>query len=229
MEILSINVGKEGTIQYGERRVSTGIHKLPTEHPVQVSRRGLEEDVISDAKHHGGPDQAVYIYGAVDYQWWEKELRREIPPGTFGENLTITGLESAGFGIGDQLQAGGVILQVTSPRIPCGVFAARMTDPQWVKKFRDAGRPGLYCRVMREGILKKGDPLSVERYPGKTLTILEMFQAHYQKEKTVDLYQRHLSAPIDMRTRKQMEEELHKLQIDRNDTRERDEPYDPDQ
>jgi MOSC domain-containing protein YiiM len=164
-----------------------------------------------DAKYHGGPDQALYIYGSSDYDWWQEQLGQEILPGTFGENLTIRGLESAHFNVGDFLRVGEVTLQVTSPRIPCGTFAARMNDLQWVKKFRDAERPGLYCRVMQEGFVKVGDPVSVESYQGETLSILQMYRAHYQKEKDKAVYRLHLSAPIDIRTRREMEVELQKL------------------
>jgi MOSC domain-containing protein YiiM len=44
-----------------------------------------------------------------------------------------------------------------------------MDDRQWVKKFRRAERPGLYCRVVKEGIVKIGDAVSTEKYTGLTL------------------------------------------------------------
>ena len=141
-------------MQRKDRVERTGIFKFPTNEAVKVTKLGLEGDVIVDKKHHGGPDQAVYVYGAADYEWWSKELGREIAPGTFGENLTIGELESAQFNIGDYLYVGEVTLQVTAPRIPCGTFATRMDDPQWVKRFRHAERPGLYCRVIQEGLRK---------------------------------------------------------------------------
>ena len=212
MQLISVNIGQERTLQQNDRLVRTGIFKVPTDQPaVGVSKLGLERDAIVDAKNHGGLDQAVYIYGAADYDWWREELGREIPAGTFGENLTVSKLESARFNIGDVLRVGKVTLQVTSPRIPCGTFAARMNDLQWVKKFRDAERPGLYCRVMQEGFVKLGDPVSIEPYRGETLSILQMYRAHYQKDKSEKLYRLHLNAPIDIRTRREMEDELQKL------------------
>lgn len=211
MQLISINLGQEKIIQQGDRLVKTGILKNPVAGPVGGTKLGLEWDGVMDAEHHGGPDQAVYIYGAADYDWWRAQLGREIPAGTFGENLTISELESPRFNIGDFLCVGEVTLQVTSPRIPCSVFAARMDDLQWVKKFRDAERPGLYCRVMQEGFVKPGDSVSVEPYRGATLSILQMYRAHYQKEKGEDVYHLHLNAPIDIRTRKKMEEALQNL------------------
>src|SRR5215216_5125976 len=211
MKIISINLGQERTLQRKDRLERTGIFKSPTQEPVKVTKLGLERDVVVSKKHHGGPDQAVYVYGAGDYEWWENELGREIAPGTFGENLTISTLESAQFKVGDYLHIGEVTLQITAPRIPCGTFATRMNDPGWVKKFRQAERPGLYCRVMQEGSIKTGEPVSTEEYTGETISILEMFRDFYDKDKSEETLRRHLKAPIAIRARKDLEKELQKL------------------
>src|SRR6185436_19533306 len=161
MKLISLNLGKEQTLQRKDRVERTGIFKIPTSESLWLSSLGFENDAIVSKKHHGGPDQAVYVYGAADYDWWSKELGKELAPGTFGDNLTISDLQSAQFDIGDYLYIGAVALQVTAPRIPCSTFAARMEDPQWVKKFRYAERPGLYCRVIQEGFVQADSPVRV--------------------------------------------------------------------
>jgi MOSC domain-containing protein YiiM len=206
MQLTSVNIGEKRTLQKGQELVTTGIFKLPASGPVKITGLGLEGDVIMDKKNHGGPDQAVYIYGGADYNWWREQLGRDLPPGIFGENLTISELESAAFNIGDVLLVGEVRLQVTAPRIPCSDFAARMEDLQWVKKFRAAERPGLYCRVLQEGFVQAGDSVTVEKYAGVTLSILQMYRDHYEPNKDEALIQRHLNAPINIRTRRDMEE-----------------------
>ncbi len=211
MQLLSVNIGQKRTQQIGTRLETTGIYKLPTSEPAQITSLGIKEDFIASTRHHGGPDQAVYVYGGGDYAWWSKELGREIEPGTFGDNLTISELESGKFNIGDYLHIGEVILQVTAPRIPCATFAARMGDPLWVKKFRRAERPGLYCRVIREGLVRAGDSVSIEKYQGETLSILQMYRDYYEKDKSEETLRLHLNAPIDIRTRVDLEKELEKL------------------
>ena len=211
MQLISINIGQEQMLQNKDRLEKTGIFKLPVDHPVKVTKLGLERDAIVSKKHHGGPDQAVYVYGEPDYTWWSTELGRELPPGTFGENLTIRGLESARCNIGDLLHLGEVTLQVTAPRIPCSTFGARMNDPHWVKKFRKAERPGLYCRVLQEGLIKTGDLVLFEAYQGETLSLLEMYRDFYVKNKSRELLLRHLRAPIAVRARRDLEVELQKL------------------
>ena len=211
MKLLSINIGSERQQQRKDYIETTGIYKLPVDRPVEIKSLGIEGDAICDKKNHGGPDQALYIYGGADYAWWEGELGQKLAPGTFGENLTISDLESANFNVGDYIHVGEVTLQVTSPRIPCGTFATRMGDPQWVKKFRAAERPGLYVRVVKEGVIKAGDPVSVEKYTGATISILAMYREHYVKDKSEETLRQHLNAPIDLRSRRDLEEELQKL------------------
>ncbi len=211
MNLISVNLGQERTLQHRDHVERTGIFKFPTDKPVKVTKLGLEGDVIVSKKHHGGPDQAIYVYSGADYEWWAKELGKEIPPGTFGDNLTISELESATFNVGDYLYIDDVTLQVSAPRIPCATFAARMEDPQWVKKFRHAERPGLYCRVIKEGFVKAGDTVSIEKYTRETLSILEMFREYYNKNKSEETLYRHLNAPVAIRARRDIEKELRKF------------------
>ena len=210
MKLISVNLGQEKTLYRKGRTEQTGIFKFATDAPVKVTLLGLEGDVIVSKRHHGGPDQAVYVYGAADYEWWSKELGSEILPGTFGENLTISELESATFNIGDYLHLDEVTLQVTAPRIPCNTFATRMDDPAWVKRFRAAERPGLYCRVIKEGLVRVGDHVSVENYTGETISVLQMYRDYYRNDKSKETLIQHLNAPIAIRARRDLEKELQK-------------------
>ena len=214
MKLLSVNIGTEGEVQRKDYRERTGIFKLPAEGAVKIGKLGLAGDLIVSEKHHGGPDQAVYIYGEADYDWWRNEHGLELDAGTFGENLTISGLESVAFAIGDILHVGEVALQVTAPRIPCKTFAARMEDPQFVKKFRAAERPGLYCRVLKEGSVQAGDEVHVEKYTEPTVTLIEMYRDFYEPDKSAAGIQRFLDAPIAIRDRVEKEKLLEKVAND---------------
>ncbi|MBN2387479.1 MAG: MOSC domain-containing protein [Anaerolineales bacterium] len=207
MKLNSVNLGQERVL----RDEPTGIYKTPIDGPVKVTALGLAGDIIASTRHHGGPDQAVYVYGAADYDWWAGELDRALDPGTFGENLTISGLESSRFSIGDRLGIGALTLQVTAPRIPCGTFAARMGDPGFVKRFRAAERPGLYCRVLRPGVVQAGDEVSLEPMDGETVSLLEIFRDHYEKAADEATLRRFLRSPLAVRARTALEERLEKL------------------
>jgi len=210
MNLISINMGREQRLEDTGLSGTTGIYKRPVAAPVAVTPLGLAGDAVVDTEHHGGADQAIYIYGTADYAWWSAQLGTELEPGTFGENLTIDGLESVQLHVGDMLHIGVVTLQVTAPRMPCATLAARMGDPGFVKRFRRAERPGAYCRVLRAGMLQAGAPVTLERYPGDTISIAEMFRAHYEPQPGDETIRRHLAAPIAARARARMAEKARK-------------------
>ena len=211
MKLISINIGRERQQQRKDYVETTGIYKMPANGPVAIKSLGIEGDAICDTKSHGGVDQALYVYGGGDYAWGSKELGKEIGPGTFGDNLTISDLESASFNIGDFLHIGEVSLQVTSPRIPCSTFATRMEDPQWVKKFRFAERPGLYVRVLKEGTIQAGDSVLVEKYTGETVSLLQMYRDYYTRGYTEESLRHYLNSPIAIRDRVELESQLQDL------------------
>lgn len=213
MKLANINIGQERTQQNGNKLETTGIYKLPTPEPVHISSLGIKEDFIASKKHHGGLDQAIYVYGTTDYDWWSTELGRDLYPGTFGENLDITELESAQFNIGDRLLIGSAILEITAPRIPCGTFAARMEDPQFVKRFRHAERPGFYCRVLQEGTVEMGNDVKIERYEKETVSVIQIFRDYYDKDKSEETIRKQLNAPIAIRLRTALEEDLQKRTV----------------
>ena len=101
-----------------------------------------------------------------------RELARALPPGTFGENLTTEGVDVTGAVIGEvwavESADGGdpVLVQVTSPRIPCVTFQAWMGEAHWVRRFTEHGAPGAYLRVLGEGAVAAGAPLRGRRAAG---------------------------------------------------------------
>jgi MOSC domain-containing protein YiiM len=208
MQLLSVNVGKVQPIENAKKSGKTGIYKMPTSAPVRIGRDGLEGDAIVDTDNHGGADQAVYVYGSADYDWWAKALGHDLAPGTFGDNLTITDLESAPICIGDRLHIGVVCLEATAPRIPCATLAARMGDPAFARRFREAERPGLYCRVIETGTVRAGEPVRLEPYREQTITILEMFRLYYDMTASEAAIRRELAAPIAIRARRDDEARL---------------------
>ncbi len=214
MRLLSVNIGQSRTQPKGDALEITGIYKEPVSGSVQVGPLGLPGDFISDQENHGGPDQAVYLYGLPDYEWWSQELGVELEPGSFGENLTLSDFESARYNIGDRLQVGSVLLEFTAPRIPCSTLARRMHDPSFVKKYKQAERPGMYCRVIQPGTLQAGDVATLIPCRGKTVSALDVFREHQSREKHVDLLRRILASPVAIRERLDVEEDLRKMGVE---------------
>jgi MOSC domain-containing protein YiiM len=155
----------------------SGIGKQPVDGRVALRGDAVAGDKVHDVRHHGGYDQAVYVYAREDSAWWAAELGREIPPGLFGENLSTEGVEVTGAVIGERWAAGSAVLEVSCPRIPCATFAEVMDVPKWIKRFTAEARPGAYLRIVQEGEVGAGDAVTVLRRPEHGVTIGEVFRA----------------------------------------------------
>ncbi len=171
LRLLAVCIGTSQPIAAKSGR--TGHFKTPTPGGAEIAKNGLIGDTIVDTKHHGGPEQAVYLFGERDRIWWENELQTPLPAGFMGENLLIDGLASADICLGDIIEIGEVRLQITAPRIPCVTFAARIDDPQGVKRFHTAARPGAYARVLKPGAVQAMDPVTHRPYDGARITVAE--------------------------------------------------------
>jgi MOSC domain-containing protein YiiM len=210
MQVSSVNIATEPTrLRTGLRSVETGIAKRPANGRIAIGPLGLAGDVIASKKHHGGPDQAVYVYGERDYAWWSERLGRALAPGTFGENLTVTELETGAALVGDRLHIGAaVVLEVTCARIPCGTLTSRMGIAGFARDFREAGRPGLYCRVIAAGPVQAGDEVRYAPASGPSIGIAEFAEMYYAEAPPLEQLQRALAAPIDARGRVVHERQL---------------------
>ncbi|UZN02538.1 MOSC domain-containing protein [Cellulomonas sp. S1-8] len=158
----------------------TAIDKRPVTGPVRVGPYGFRADVQADRRYHGGADQAVYAYGQDDADHWARELGRDLPPGWFGENLRVAGLDPNAARIGEVWRVGDeVVLQVTAPRTPCPTFARWVggdDERGWVRRFGDEGRVGAYLRVVRRGAVQAGDAVVVEAADAGAPTVLEVLR-----------------------------------------------------
>jgi MOSC domain-containing protein YiiM len=198
MKILAVCLGRPEVL--AGKKYKTGINKLAISGPVMVDAEGLVGDAILDRKHHGGVDQAVYIQGSLDIDWWSRELGRELHYGMFGENLVIEGLESQTLAAGDRFAIGEVLLEITSPRMPCATFAAHMGDPKIVKRYTKAARPGAYARVLKGGMVEAGQAVTYTPYEGERVTMQEMMATYGRSLSDTDRA-RYLSAPVHYKTR----------------------------
>ena len=153
---------------------TSGIVKAPVDGPVWLGRTNLAGDGQADLVNHGGPDKAVLAYAEVHYPDWRRELERpDLPHGAFGENFTVDGLTEDAVCIGDTYTLGDdVVVQVSQPHAPCWKLARRWRMRELTALVEGSGRTGWYLRVLREGTVRPGLPVTlVERpYPAWTVT-----------------------------------------------------------
>ena len=135
-----------------------------------IAPLGIEGDIHAHPQIHGGPRKAILIIASESVN---ELIARGYPLfyGAMGENLTTRGLTIRDIRIGDQIRAGGALLEITQPRGPCTaldvygdtlkavvydpkVKARDYTSPRW-------GMSGFYASVIEPGPVRAGDPIMV--------------------------------------------------------------------
>jgi len=196
MKLISVNIAKEETLDTPHGSVQTGIIKKPVSTRVTVKELGIEGDAIVDTKVHGGLDQALYLYSQEDYDWWSEHLGKTLPPGIFGENLTLSSFGDAPLNIGDRLQINNVVIEISAPRTPCFKLAARIGSSSFIKDFVQAARTGAYARVITTGDIMAGDDVFLTKTLADYPSVTDVFKTCHSKTPDANIVKKALNAPL---------------------------------
>lgn len=182
MIVRSVNVSLPKQVQHKNKIVSTGIFKQPVEGRVAVNQFNLAGDQQVDLVNHGGEHKAVYGFASDHYAFWQEKLGE--PPfhfGQFGENLTIDGLDESALCIGDQLQVGESVLEITQPRVPCFKLGLAFDREDMPRLFVEHAATGIYFRVIKTGSVASGDKVSLHQAHPARLSVQRLFKAYFDK------------------------------------------------
>ena len=188
-EVVSIQLGLPRCIDDGpeSEQWTSGIFKFPIDHAVSASATGLEGDGQADLRVHGGPDKAVLVYSLDHFPDWLEECNFDmLPPGAFGENLSVTELTEESVCIGDEWALGTVVFQVSQPRQPCWKLGRRWNMPDLPKRVVASGRSGWYLRVLQPGVIEPG-PMQLSRRVHPDWTIRRANDVFYNKSEMPEL------------------------------------------
>lgn len=159
MQVVSVNLGSARPHPAGDGRL-TGIYKEPVD-AIEATAGGVVGDAVMNTRHHGGPSKAICVYCGDHYSAWrERYPEAGFAPGTFGENLTVSGWDESAC-LGDLLRIGAATVQVSQPRGPCATLAARLGIADFVAVCLAANWTGWYLRVIEPGIIRAGDPIEL--------------------------------------------------------------------
>lgn len=161
--VVSVNTGSIESFTHEGRDGETAIRKTAVDGVVAITADGVEGDEIANTTNHGGPLRTVYAYASEDLAWWERQLGRDLPPGSFGENLTTAGVDVTGAKAGERWRVGEALLEVTVIRTPCWKLAWSLGEPGIERAFQRAARPGAYMTVVEEGDVAADDEVRVVR------------------------------------------------------------------
>ncbi|MFW5446864.1 MAG: MOSC domain-containing protein [Methylophagaceae bacterium] len=182
MELVSVNVSLPVEVEYNNKIISTGIFKQPVS-TTTISQLGLAGDQQVDLENHGGEHKAVYGFSAHHYDYWRTELNNpDLSYGQFGENLTISDLDEATLCIGDQIQIGNCVLEITQPRVPCFKLGIAIGRREMPKLFVKHGATGIYFRIIKTGEVISGMPVKQTYQHPKQLSVQTLFKAYFDKD-----------------------------------------------
>jgi MOSC domain-containing protein YiiM len=189
MRIISLNVGLPSAQRYEGREVITAGAKKPV--PRAVLRFGnFDGDQQADQVNHGGFEKAVCVYPFDHYPYWSRQLGRDLKPGAFSENLTISGAIETEVCVGDVFQIGEAMVQVSQPRMPCAKLAGKNESKLLPKLMANVGYTGFYMRVLSEGLVAADDGFDLVRAHPDRITIAEVNSIIYEKSCDVALIKR---------------------------------------
>ncbi|HTP86320.1 MAG TPA: MOSC domain-containing protein [Bryobacteraceae bacterium] len=195
--VVSVNVGQPREVPLPGGVVTTGIFKSPVEGRVALRRHNLAGDRQADLTVHGGPYKAVYLYPLEHYRYWAEQLAdAELPHGTFGENLTTSGLLEEAVRIGDRFRIGSAVLQVTQPRMPCYKLNVRFDRADMVKRFWKSGFSGIYFSVVEEGELGAGDAIEQVGSGPEDISVAEVVRLLRGDENDPEKFLRAMRSPL---------------------------------
>ncbi len=148
-----------------ETRGEHGLPK-PTVPSARVTFAGLEGD-FNRWRHETQHDDSGMAILVVPKETLE-QLNREgwpVRTGDLGENITSSGIPYDAFAPGRRFRVGDSVIEVTKACTPCDnlyllPYVGPAKGPEFLRVMM--GRRGWYAKVIREGVVRAGDPLVPE-------------------------------------------------------------------
>lgn len=140
-----------------------GVPKLPVPEG-RITVNGVAGDRQRNLEVHGGVDRAICLFSLEVIEALQAE-GHTIKPGASGENLTIAGLEWAQLKAGDRLRIGEAVrLEIVKYTEPCRFNAQWFQDGNFnrINQKKHPGWSRVYARVLAEGMVRPGDPVTIE-------------------------------------------------------------------
>lgn len=204
-------------VPYTRAGTSSAIAKQRRQGAVAVGPEGLAGDEQGDRRAHGGPDKAVHHYALEHYPRWRTEIGA-LPvldqPGAFGENLATLGFTEADVCLGDRLQVGTVVLEISQSRQPCWKLNDRFGRPDMARRVQERGRTGWYYRVIEPGVLQADDDVQLVARPHPDWSLQRLIDALYRRMLDIDTLAAMLSLPLTPSWRKLVSGRLERRKVE---------------
>ncbi len=187
--VLAIKLGLVEEIVFeNSSKMSTAIRKKPMEQAI-VHELGAEGNDVGLKAHHGGTDKALFFMAEKSFAKLTALLGKHDSyqgEAIYGENFIVSFFDEENVCVGDQYQIGDVQIEISQPRIPCETLSKNANNKNTRAIVVETGLTGWYVRVIKNGVIKKGDKIRrlANPYPKLTIKYLNYLLA---TEATVEL------------------------------------------
>lgn len=195
-EVLNLFSGKSRRETFSSGVKPTGYRRDGPLPCVEINSTGIIGDELADDRSLGRKNHALYLFNADHYAAYETVLARRLMPGAFAENVLYSGPDEDEFRIGDILAIGDVVLQITTPRIPC--FKLRHfldTHQGFPAEFSASGKTGFYTLVQRGGMISPGNEIRLVSTNSENATVADLNNVMTQFDFDPEMIQRVLGSP----------------------------------
>jgi MOSC domain-containing protein YiiM len=184
-KILSLNISAPAKMVWGDKSIQSSMIKKPVAGPLVIHPTSIEGDSFASPKFHGTPDSVLYAFGIPSALEFVKLMGGEnYEHGYLGENLTLDEFDETQISVGDIFEIGEVRVQATYPRIPCAKINYRTQREDGMELLQQAGRSGVYFRILKPGKLYKTDVVKRVEKAKVPFLISEVYQLGISKIKT---------------------------------------------
>ena len=175
--------------------VVSGINGKSRRDFLVVNSGNVDGDAQADPKHHGGNDRVLHHFPREhygQYRRWDMMTGFKDAP-AMGENISTVGVDESMVNIGDVVQIGDVVLQVTQPRSPCFKLNKQFGHPEFALAMQTSSLCGWFYRVLTPGHIHQGDSIvRVERH--SDISVKQAMSIYFSTEFNEAEYQRLLTA-----------------------------------
>ena len=194
MKIISIQTGKKKEYKKNKKSFESSFIKNTASLPQEVGKEGFVLDTQSDRVHHGGESKAIMAFAYENYKFFEDLLNIEKIP-NYGENITISGLNEESVSVGSVYKIGKILLEVSQPREPCWKVSYFLNHKEGTKAMFKSGKTGWYFRVLKGGVLREDDTISLVERKNKDLTIANLNSLLNRKLNDKELLKKAIDCP----------------------------------
>lgn len=176
----------------------SAIGKSAVAAPQLLGETGFVSDAQADLTVHGGREKAIHHYAAEHYDAWRTELGEaasHLAPGGFGENISTFGLTERNLCIGDVLNIGAAVIEISQGRQPCWKLNAHTGLQLMAALFQKTARTGWYYRVLEPGLVCAGDEIRRIACPNPDWTVERVTRARLNPRLDADIAARLAELP----------------------------------